>query len=244
MEIPKGLCQCGCGQQTSIAKKSDSSRGNIKGEPLRFVRYHHRRGFPAENYDNEVNPSGLCLCGCGRPAPIAKQTYGERGIVQGQSCKYIVGHAMTGHARQESSNWKGGRYINTQGYVLIFAPEHSNSTCDGYVREHILIVEKALGKILPPEVEVHHVNGKKSDNRPENLVICQDRAYHFLLEQRTRAYKACGNAHWRKCWFCKQWDDPINMYVRPGRSVHRACANTYLRAFKKRRRTPHDAQPI
>lgn len=35
---PTGLCQCGCGQPTAIAKQT--RRGNIKGLPLRFVRGH------------------------------------------------------------------------------------------------------------------------------------------------------------------------------------------------------------
>ena len=42
-EISRGLCQCGCGGKTSIAKTSDQRRGQVNGEPLRFVRGHHGR---------------------------------------------------------------------------------------------------------------------------------------------------------------------------------------------------------
>lgn len=35
-----GLCECGCGQKTTIASRTDKSRGAVKGEPRRFVRSH------------------------------------------------------------------------------------------------------------------------------------------------------------------------------------------------------------
>lgn len=78
---------------------------------------------------------------------------------------------------------------------------------------HVLIAEMALGKKLPDGAIVHHVNYVKKDNRPENLVICQSQAYHMLIHQRTNAYAACGNASWRKCTICKEYDDPSLLHI-------------------------------
>lgn len=39
--VPYGYCHCGCGQKTRIIKRSDASRGLVKGEPARFVSSHH-----------------------------------------------------------------------------------------------------------------------------------------------------------------------------------------------------------
>src|SRR5215469_10822630 len=41
---PPGLCQCGCGQQTNIAKRNDPRHGHVKGQPVRFIHGHSARG--------------------------------------------------------------------------------------------------------------------------------------------------------------------------------------------------------
>lgn len=43
--IPVGFCQCGCGQRTPLASKTNAARGWRKGEPLAYVHNHHRRGY-------------------------------------------------------------------------------------------------------------------------------------------------------------------------------------------------------
>jgi hypothetical protein len=37
------LCECGCGEATTIATRTARDRGWVKGQPLRFVRFHHLR---------------------------------------------------------------------------------------------------------------------------------------------------------------------------------------------------------
>lgn len=43
-ENPVGICQCGCGQATPIAKYTNTKRGHVKGQPLPFIQCHNING--------------------------------------------------------------------------------------------------------------------------------------------------------------------------------------------------------
>ena len=107
--------------------------------------------------------------------------------------------------------------------------------------EHVLIVERLIGKALPKGVEIHHVDGNGRNNSHSNLVVCPNHAYHSLLHMRITARNACGNAEWRKCCFCKKWDAPENLaFWYPGKSrgvmiTHRECANSHQRDWRARK---------
>ena len=113
------------------------------------------------------------------------------------------------------------------------------------VLESVAVAQDALGRKLKPKNKVHHLNGDDHDNRPANLLICEDQAYHLLLHQRLRAYRASGHPHYRKCVRCKQWDDPAKMRYHsrtPNRRaplyIHRDCNVRHQREYAKKKARP------
>lgn len=177
---------------------------------------------------------GLCECGCGKPTNIAKKTQANQGVIKGQPYRFLLGHNKALEKRDKNPQWKGGKHLDCFGYVLVLEPEHGRAGKSGHVMEHVAICEEVLGKSLPPKAEVHHVNRKRNDNRKINLVICEDRSYHRLLHQRARALEACGNANFRKCARCGEYDDPSIMRDHgQGSMVHYGCHAAYNREHRR-----------
>ena len=54
---------------------------------------------------------------------------------------------------------------------MVWAPGHPRAGKGQYVFEHILLMERLLARHMVPQESVHHRNGVKDDNRPENLEL-------------------------------------------------------------------------
>lgn len=87
--------------------------------------------------------------------------------------------------REENSNWRGGRSIASNGYVLIrLGVGHPLADVRGYAYEHRVVAAQALGRPLADGEEVHHKDGDKRNNHPSNLQVMSGRAEHFVEHRR------------------------------------------------------------
>lgn len=135
-------------------------------------------------------------------------------------------------------NWRGGRSQPKGRHILVHAPGHPRAH-KNYVREHILIAERALGKPLPPKAVVHHANEVKDDNANSNLVILQSQGEHAALHSRLRTWRAGGNP-WveRLCGNCGTVK-PLAEFRQSPRRRHPWCSNCVLLTDRRRyNRTP------
>jgi hypothetical protein len=82
---------------------------------------------------------------------------------------------------KKSYLWKGGR-IRRKGYILCLKKEHPFSWKQGYIFEHRLVMEAELGRYLLPREVIHHIDGDRSNNEIDNLMLFgswkEHRKYH------------------------------------------------------------------
>jgi len=110
---------------------------------------------------------------------------------------------------------------------------HHRSDKYGYVFDHILKIEQVIGKELTLPHVVHH-------HDTEQLVVCENQAYHMFLHQRQRALKACGHASWLICVYCHRYDDPINIVnSKTNKKYHINCEREDQRIRYERRKKTH-----
>lgn len=117
---------------------------------------------------------GCLSCGCSRGENIAKSNIG-----------------ISRNKGKNHPQWKGGRYKNSEGYVIIYQPDHPRSDSKGYVCEAYLIMEAKIKRFLKPAEIVHHRNGIRDDNRIENLrlfkTVGKHISYHHRKENKLKA---------------------------------------------------------
>ena len=65
----------------------------------------------------------------------------------------------------------GDGYVTFDGYFAVKRHSHSNARSDGYILAHRFVMSEVLRRPLMKHERVHHKNGDKLNNRPDNLEL-------------------------------------------------------------------------
>jgi len=95
---------------------------------------------------------------------------------RGKHCRNCYTKAPTFRRLSDKSwKWQGGRWKNKQGYILTKVypdnPFYAMNMGKYRILEHRFIMAKQINRCLMGDELVHHLNGVRDDNRPENLVL-------------------------------------------------------------------------
>ena len=140
---------------------------------------------------------------CRETAIEIKKHHKQKGIPKYKRGHYTSVYAQSRDLKGEKSNsWRGGRYIDLDGYVLIFKPDHPNARKTGYVLEHRLVMEQQLGRLLERQEVVHHKRGR-ADNDPEDLELFSSNGEHLKVELAEK--RNCGELYKKQSFLVEEY---------------------------------------
>lgn len=124
-------------------------------------------------FERKVKSTRTCSVECGNRLKEAKkemrcETCGEtyirpHGKTKRRFCSRscaMVGRNRTG----QKAHPEGETYKHSGGYIQV---KHHGK----WMMQHRLVMEGVLGRKLDPNERIHHKNGVRDDNRPENLEL-------------------------------------------------------------------------
>jgi hypothetical protein len=161
------ICECGCGAIPPPRKYPSLT--------LRFVPGHQNRGRKPSPESNAKRAAKLR----GRPRPeYLKRQWSEHHKAAGiRPSREAASRGARGKFREASASWKGGTTV-VNGYRCRYRPDHPRRQPNGYVYEHMLVIEEKLGRPLQDGEVVHHIDGIKTNNTPDNLQIFSSQSEH------------------------------------------------------------------
>jgi cell division protein FtsL len=131
---------------------------------------------------------------------------GRKRLLRTRTVIEIEAKSLQAYKKAAADNKRIGREMTTKeqgrapylskGYRYIHRPGHLLANQDGYVAEHVLVMEKHLNRALIKGECVHHINRNRADNDINNLILYSSQEEHMASEHAELirlAWKVKGN---------------------------------------------------
>ena len=129
-----------------------------------YCKFHyHRRRF---NGDPLATPTGR-MWGVRRKCtvPACDRLWSSQGYCN-RHYQLVKRWGVPETRRRRAEAW-----FNGEGYLVTYQPNNPNARKDGSILQHRAVMAEVLGRPLKEHEIVHHRNGIRTDNRPENLEL-------------------------------------------------------------------------
>jgi hypothetical protein len=115
----------------------------------------------------EPNSEKCKIEGCGKPSLAKCLCSGHYSLFRKYGDPNIAKHKWYKNGRDE---WHES---STTGYIWRYVgrQDPQASKHSGYVYQHRVVMSEMIGRLLRGNENVHHINGDRKDNRPENLEL-------------------------------------------------------------------------
>lgn len=182
MKVPYGYCQCGCGGKAPLSPVNVRTRGLVKGEPQRYIRNHASKDPAVKRIISEANKGrGLDFSEADllemerlyRMGYSTAEIGVQFGCLGGSVHRRLVDRGI--EMRPPAATRKRAR-LASHGYVRW-----------GKSYIHRIVAEAWYGREIGPDEHVHHIDGDKTNNHPENLRIMAAGDHHRLHMTQQRA---------------------------------------------------------
>lgn len=104
-----------------------------------------------------------------------------KGRTPSPQCMEASRRLTVGKFGEEARHWKGGRRVASNGYVGVL-----NEGTGSYAYEHRRVMERKLGRQLKPGEVVHHIDGDRTNNSPDNLEVFASNGEHLRHHAKAR----------------------------------------------------------